>query len=439
MYIDPMIIISKKIFSIAQTKDCLTPVHVETVSSNGLYKFEILGTGKNSNDLKQKIYTALRAEGAFNLKSDNRKIYISLFSKEPVVNTNNTELALLVSCYACVAKKDFWDGVMCIGRVGITGEVSETSKLIQTIAIAIDHQIQTIICPYDDFISLPTSIKKHIETNKLNIQPIRDIRSLLDKNPLKQNKPIAKPLKETLLTSYTHEEKTRVISTIQEDLFLWTLFVSMCGDHNILIYKDKTKDTEGIEKLIHKIHPAYSVKEIIQFSREFDLHDFEISSIPFFVSDTDSPLSKYKKSNIKKIYYIENCLCGNKDSDCTCSGRSKKIYRTKINTYIENTSSIKVYAQQQTLKPDEHTCKALQESICSIKNIHIDHEETFNTENTAYLEHVSEKLSACDKKTLFKVCLTLQKIDSFISTKTIPITKKTILLAFSLVKNKFQE
>lgn len=434
-----MIMMSKKIFSVAQTKTQLIPVHIETVSSNGLYKFEILGTGKNSNELKQKIYTALRAEGIFNLKSDNRKIYISLFSKEQLFDTNDTELALLLSCYSCVSKRDFWAGMICIGRVSITGEISTTSKLAQTIGISIDRKIDSIICPYDDFISLPTHIKEYAKTQNIQIHAIKDIKSLLDSGTKKQNKVSTKPTESTPSKIHTQQEISDVFSIVQEDAFLWALIVSICGDHNILIYKDKTKNIEDISNLIYKIHPPYETKQIIDFSVEFNLQDFELSNIPFFISDREVFHTRYKNSDIKKIYYIGNCPCENKENDCTCSGRSKKLYKTKINTHIENTSTIKVWAQKHDLKLDTNKWTTLKDSICSIKNMFIDPENTFKQDTANYFEHVCEKLSACDKKTLFKVCLTLQKIESFISNKHTPITKKTILLAFSLVRNKFQE
>lgn len=419
---------TNKIFSISYSQDLLTFTEIQTVVSGGMYRFEILGLNqKSAAELKQKVYTALRSENLLNLKSDNRKIYTSIQGDGVVDVVQPTELAVLTSCYNCITKKNFHNNSLILGRISISGEVLPTNILIQCIHIAIENNMKTIVCPESDFNKIPTRIIDYVINSGISIKTVSNIKDLfISDTGCVSTPPLPKEDVEIRIVQDT-------VYKIRENEFLWSLFVSMCGDHDLLLFINKTVDTSMIMDTISHIHPEYTEDKLLELSHKLNIKDTDIKTVPYFTEYTERATHK---NILKQIHYHMNCPCENPEKDCTCNVRLKKNYKTKLLRLVEQTHTIKTSLETNETSPlNEQEMQYIKKLIQKIQTTSYENNLP-DSDVLDYYHTVSAKMSAQEKRTVLSVAKTIQKIDSVIENKLVDITKKTILLAFSMVRSR---
>ena len=140
-----------KIYSTNLLPSSTSLIEIETVILNGLYRFSILGISqKNSSDIKDRVYSALRAQKLMNLKSDNKKITVNLLPTDVDKKGNTYDLGIALGCLVHMNQIEIYEDVLTVGELSIVGNIIPSNYILKTMHQAIENNIKCIVCSYFD-------------------------------------------------------------------------------------------------------------------------------------------------------------------------------------------------------------------------------------------------------------------------------------------------
>lgn len=249
-------------------KNSSSVVQIETLITKGLYRFTILGIPhKEASDTKDRVYAALRSNNLLNLKSDNRKIIVSLHPDKTLKKENIYDLGIAFSCIAHIQKKNWTNSMLIIGELSLTGRIIPTKRLYQAIYTAYNENIPVILCSSDDVKTLSSEMIEKISTLGISILHSHYIQDLLmqvdDFYEKKQKQSLfptitninQKTIKEPSLETPIHLKDIVKLESLDQTLAC--IYISLCGGHKACI------ETSGIKefKKIYEPYITYKPKE----------------------------------------------------------------------------------------------------------------------------------------------------------------------------------
>ena len=367
----------KKIYSIQTHSNNLELVEIETIILRGLYRFSILGINqKNSSDIKDRVYSALRSQKLTNLKSENKKITVNLLPNNIEKKGNTYDLPIALSCLFCTEETDFNQNILAIGELSILGNIIPSKKILKCLYVAIKKDIKVIICSTSDL--------KIIDNTKYNFYEI------INKNNIKfivgdNLNEIIYNIKNLKYYNFVHKCNknindyflTKKLNKINiEDNNIIKIILGICCRRNIFIENIHNSYIKNfIKNLIYYSDSIYN-NEILKISNNLNEVDEDIINNytkPYvYIVDNQANeniillglnrslfginiIEDIIKIAEDKFYFIKNnfkstilcfyntCLCGNNntffnksiDNRCLCLQRNIVRYRQKIKR-IEN-------------------------------------------------------------------------------------------------------
>lgn len=456
------------IYSLHTSPDSSGLLHIETVVVGGIYNFSILGIPvRYSNDIKHKIYTALRAEAVLNLKSDNRKITCNLISDREDVTPTHSELAIALSCVCCLSRDVNIAPSIIVGAVSITGNIIPTHHILQAINLARNNNIKQIICGEEDIVSLKEEYIDYAFTLGIKFIVGTTIKEIVDN--IRAHKFYSQQ-SVTKTTSVKHTELIpRILHELRSSHIEWSLFVALCGRHNILIETDHSPHIEDIIASIHHHFPTPSISHKLGLAHRSRLDDLLFQKRIDQYTCTKIPANTTRKihkdllapfifceniistnfNTIEAFYFdlhnhilstCQYCPCGNIGSEikkCLCLQRNIMRYQHKLDADHKNHYSMWVshrVKHQNSFDWDDYG-PIIQDVVLIIRSSNS--QPQLETKAETALKKLGETISLSQKQSLIQVAHTLQVLSDLeqgkfdqIKRPTL-ISMKNLLLAFS--------
>ena len=376
-----------KIYSIHASADNSNLIEIETVILNGLYKFSILGINqKNSAEIKDRVYSALRSQKVLNLKSDNKKITVNLLPTNIEKKSNLYDLGIALSCMIHTNQIEMHEDALVVGELSITGNTVPSSNIFKTIYLAIKHDIKTIICSAEDL-----KILNEYKGNLLEVIQNHSIKFIAG-HTLRE---IVSNIANVNYFNFVPAEKisSGVASTLEfeiKDLNIFKIVLAICTNRNVFIENKKDSYIKRFLKNLIYYSGPLSPKDLLYLSSHLHVIDAELLKKYEYpiISSVDSQTTKDDLRIIlcesifgfiiiedfisipEEIFYLTKkfhissllcfygpCPCGNinnlftsfTDEKCLCLQRNILRYRQKIKKqengffdfYINEVSEVK--------------------------------------------------------------------------------------------------
>ncbi len=465
--------IHNTIYSIHTKTNSSGLLHIETVITSGLYNFILLGIPRNySSDLKNKIYTSLRADGLLNLKSDNRKITANIVADRDGIAPTYAELAVAISCALCMSQKQITHSILIIGGLSITGTVIPSNRLLQTIHTALTHNISYIACTEDDILQIEPEYIEHARQKNIQFIVGKTVKEILHNI---QHLIIYKVADNTETKKLEHVDPhtyKETLQTLRDNYLEWSILVAMCGQHSIMIQTNNIHTTATTIDDMSKSLPRHTLERRLQFAYESRLDDIYFQQITrkgFYIKNDTHRYDDAHTQKIASFIYNENisskvpqihstnynistclhCSCGNRgaiQSKCLCLQRNILRYNNMLNSLHKDIYTLWIshyqHQVQNTPQYDHEILQKIVEYVHTVKK----HTSPVISEQT---KHTLDKLKSTMGKKCFEkiiqVSQTLQilsDIERFgaldidqIKRPTL-ISSKNLLLAFSYIPKK---
>lgn len=365
-----------KIYSTNLSSDSSNLIEIETIILNGLYRFSILGIGqKNSSDIKDRVYSALRSQKLMNLKSDNKKITVNLLPTNIEKKANIYDLGIALSCLIHMNQIEIHENILAVGELSIVGNMIQSGYILKSVHQAIENNIKCIICSYSDIKTLSkcqNSLNDIIKKYQLKFI-VGNTLGELTKNIKDNNFYVFENFenKENILINNVINGHFTILN---ENIFKTILAISTCRNifienkkesyikkfiKNLIYYTNRLNNTEILKisndlskndnLILDKfVYPIIST--IDSQTHKDDLHTllnesfFGFNIIEDFISIPEDILYNTKKLHKSSIIcFYNSCPCGNsnnlfnsfEDDKCLCLQRYILKYRQKLHK-IEN-------------------------------------------------------------------------------------------------------
>ncbi len=257
------------IYTIQTDREVQTAVTtIETVINRGLYRFTILGAQtKQSSDIKDRVYAALRSSNLLNLKSDNRKIIVSISPETSVKKENFYDLGIALSCIYSIENKTPSYTILALGELSISGKVLPTKRLYQAIYTAYHANISVIACSTEDLDSIDIDTLRILSLYNIEIIADTSLAGIVTKLGL--HRPKRKQDQKNAYTTHTNttpENSSHMLHMADMSTVLRGLYISLCGGHNMIV---ETPTPQTFSKTYKKV---YSYRENKTFGQK--LHTY---------------------------------------------------------------------------------------------------------------------------------------------------------------------
>ncbi len=463
-----------KIYSIHTAQGESNLIEIETIILHGLYRFSILGINqKNSSDIKDRVYSALRSQKLINLKSDNKKITVSLLPTNIDKKGNVYDLGIALSCLIHMDKIEIKENILAVGELSITGKIIQSGYLLKTISKSIEHGITTIICGQDDMEVLDTyqnNLHELIESSGIRFISATTLSELIEN--IKEDKYYIFKNKETKPTDPTSDECVNIM-----DKNIFKIILGICTNRNVFI--ENKKDSylrKFIKNLTYHKH-RLNGNELLQIAHDLNKTDtqllekysFPITSlidnqtlkfdlpimlseslfgfnvIDNFISIPEDILHITKKLHRSSILCFYNpCPCGNNnnlfnsfnDEKCLCLQRYILKYRQKIcrlenkffDFYIKNITDESVtYSSIDYIN--------LNKVISKFKSTSIDTDQDNKTEER--LMQYADKYEKVELDQIFKLTQDITKLKHILDKTKSTLSLDNMDLAIEFTRKGF--
>jgi hypothetical protein len=318
-------------------------VHIETMISRGLYRFTLLGMNqKHASDAKDRVYAALRAGELLNLKSDNRKIIVSLYPDETEKKEGIYDLGIALSCVSCIDKNIPQENMLVVGGLSISGKILPSKRVYQSIYSAYRNNIRLIVCSSEDLKDVSVNMVHKINSYGIHIISatyIKDLIPLLKNNSTEEK--IIQKIEILKNKPFQVHAPSININTLNETTR--ALYISLCGGHNIIIKTQSIVLFQKTYSYLYEYQPYITFGEKLYNSHSYKLLDDTDFKNHMYIEDIKKLQSLDMMQNQKNIVtatYI-TCPCGyqysffntNKGTKgCICSKRTLIQHKR----YIEN-------------------------------------------------------------------------------------------------------
>jgi len=349
-------------------------VEIETIILNGLYRFSILGIPqRNSSDIKDRVYSALRSQKLLNLKSDNKKITVSILPTDIEKKGSTYDLAIALSCLVHMGQIEIHEDIIAIGELSILGHIIPSKYILKSIYQAMHSNCKVIICAPEDLEILDNhqnDLYRLATNHEIKFIAAHTLSEAVE--CLKRGKYFE--CKNITTIKHTPRAFDQVNVT---DINIFKIILALCTDRNIFIENKKNSYIKKfLKNLIYYSHRLTDI-EVLKISNNLHLADAQIiekytypiitsidnqtqkddllfslqesvfgfSVIEDFVSISEETfylIKKYRKSTILSFYNA--CPCGNGnafftstfDDKCLCLQRSIIRHRQKIRRLENN-------------------------------------------------------------------------------------------------------
>jgi hypothetical protein len=366
---------TKKIHSIQNSSDVSSLIEVETIILNGLYRFSILGINqRNTSDVKDRIYSALRAQKLLNLKSDNKKITINLLPTNVDKKDNFYDLAIALGCLVHTNQIVFLESVLAIGELSIVGNIIPSRHILKSIYHAIENNIQTIICGYRDL-----EIFNTYENNIIDLINKNRIR-FLSADTLGE---LVYNIRENIYHTFKDKDDLLILDqqpneyTSVDDKNIFKILLAICTGRNVFIENKKDSYIQKFIKNLIYYNGKLDNIDILRISNNLNKTDdlilntciypkisfidkqthkdsintvlkeslFGFNIIDDFITINEDLLHTIKINHTSSILCFYNpCPCGNnalffnsfEDNRCLCLQRNILRYRQKLHKLENN-------------------------------------------------------------------------------------------------------
>lgn len=345
---------------------------VETIILPGLYRFSIIGINhKNSSDLKDRVYSALRSEKLINLKSDNKKITVNFLPAVTDRKGNIHDLAVALSCLHQMNQVELDEEMLAVGELSIVGNIIPTGTVLKAVQQAIEKNIRIIICGKSD-VEIVDDYRNTIN----DVLDQHDVRFICG-NTLSE---IVFNIKNKNYYTFKNKEVSArgesvgLLDIVNQDIL--KVFLAICTKRHVFIENKKDSYIRKYIKNLQYYSQRLNNEEIIFLSNLLDMQDREVfekqsnytvaridsqtqkgdlqqtldQSVFGFITienvaevpeDVWHDIKKHAKSSI--LCFYNSCPCGNSniffnsiDNDkCLCLQRSVLKYRQKVER-VEN-------------------------------------------------------------------------------------------------------
>jgi hypothetical protein len=468
---------NKKIYSIENSSNVSNLIEIETVILNGLYRFSILGVGqKNSSEIKDRVYSALRSQKLLNLKSDNKKITVNLLPTNINKKDNFYDLSIALSCMIHTNQLFLDEDVLAIGELSILGNIIPSKYLLKAIYQAIQNNIKIIICSNKDlekFYNHNHTIHDLIQINKINFISADTLAELVLN--IKNKEYFIYTDKNKLLTN---ENKTNNAENIKlNDKNIFKIILAICTNRNIFIENKKGLYIQKFIKNLIYYNSKINNKNILQISNMLDQNDDEVLNEyqQPIVSFIDKQTPKDQLDNLMKkstfgfnvvsdfanlneeilhiiktnsyssvLCFYDTCPCGNNNlffnnfnqDRCLCLQRHIIKYRQKIKRlennffdfYINNTLDINLeYDSYDYININNLINNFKEEQVSVLESTNIF--DLIGPEHNNYDKQEIENILALSKD--------IVKLEYILNKNTLTLSKASVQLAIDFLKKDF--
>ncbi len=262
-----------KIYSISASTPEPNLIEVETIILNGLYKFSILGINqKNSSDIKDRVYSALRSQKLLNLKSDNKKITVNLLPTNIEKKSNVYDLGIALSCLVHMNQVELQENILAVGELSIAGNIIPSSCILKTIHQAIEHDVKIVICSTEDLEALNT-----YRNNINDLIEDRDIRFIAGQTLSE----ILCNIKDDTFYQFDRFESrhgnTRFDGQIDiTEMHIFKIVLAICTNRNVFIENKKDSHLKNFLKNLIYYSNSLSSKDLVRLASRLDVTDKEL-------------------------------------------------------------------------------------------------------------------------------------------------------------------
>lgn len=369
-------------------------VHIETMISRGLYRFTLLGMNpKYASDAKDRVYAALRSSDLLNLKSDNRKIIVTLSPDDTTKKEGIYDLGIALSCISCIDKNLPTQNMLVLGGLSISGKIIPTKRVYQAIYTAHLNKISLIVCADEDKQILHTSTLETLSKFGIYIVSatyLKEVIPLLKNNisHIAKHKTLESEFVKNNPNPFESDLKARDMlgKVYLEDLDNTTrsLYISLCGGHNSIIETQSTDIFQKTYRTLYVYEPEKSFGQSIYNAYTYKLLDTESKKCILYIENVKhiQEIDAIKHNTDTAIGLYASCPCGyqysffethKKEKKCICSkrsliqhkrfieGRYFSIFDIQETHVLNNTSSIlQNTTQSGVLHQQIHTIRRIQ-------------------------------------------------------------------------------
>ncbi len=226
-------------------------VGIETVITNGLYKFTLLGIqSKFASDTKDRVYSALRSSKLLNLKSDNRKIIVNLSPDDTDKKEGFYDLGIALSLLSCIDKNIPNIPCITLGGLSISGKILPSKRLKQGIYTAYANNIRFIICSSDDIEYLSESNTQLLRSFNIEIFHAETLKDIVEILKTKDFDSVTPCKAGDVHSEITKHVKQPLLDFSQLDPLTRAALIALCGGHHLLI---QTSLTRSVKELCESI------------------------------------------------------------------------------------------------------------------------------------------------------------------------------------------
>ncbi|MES2985907.1 MAG: magnesium chelatase domain-containing protein [Patescibacteria group bacterium] len=320
-----------------------TVVQIETLITNGLYKFTILGMSmRHASDTKDRVYSALRSNDLLNLKSDNRKIIINLSPDDTLKREGIYDLGIALSLLSCIHKDISLQKIIAVGGLTLSGKITASKRLFQAIYTAHVNNIDTIVCGEDDVILITQHERDMLSVCNINIISSHNLKDLVEKIK-KQNQ--QNPRKSLKVKSIAHGMIHPVLDFEKLDELHRALLIALCGGHNILIQSSSPNSIKNICVAVGTYLSYEYFGEKVSAAFKHKLLDTELHESVLYIDNIKSThvgtvIQQAEKHGLV-IGTYPPCICGRSyvffrpythEDKCLCSKKSILQHKRSIKT-----------------------------------------------------------------------------------------------------------
>ena len=264
---------SGKIYSIQTEPESSGLIEIEIIILKGLYRFSLLGINqKHSSDIKDRVYSALRAQKILNLKSDNKKITVSLLPTNVEKKSTFYDLGIALSCLSAMGYISINEDMLTIGELSILGNIISTNVILMTIHQAIQNNIRTIVCSPEDIKILD---KGHANIVKLLSK--HNIRFIVSDN-LKE---MVERIKNKTYHQLHQENNTSLEGVkiekpnlpIEFGTAAMKIILALCTNRNVFIENKKNSNIKKFIKNIMYYSKELGAEDILKLSNTLKIGD----------------------------------------------------------------------------------------------------------------------------------------------------------------------
>lgn len=468
-----------KIYSTNISSDQSSLIEIETIILNGLYRFSILGINqKNSSDIKDRVYSALRSQKLINLKSDNKKITVNLLPTNIDKKSNIYDLGIAMSCLLHMDQIELQSDVLVVGELSITGNIIPSRCILKSIHQAVNSQVRTIICSTQDIELLDT-----YQNNFTNIVSEHRLQFIVGKTI----RDIVENMRSGIYYTFKNFEIKNTGSTFLEyvditDKNIFKIILGICTNRNLFIENRKESYIKKFIKNLIYYSRQLTGSEILQVAGNLNKNDTEILESYSYpkVSTIDSQTQKddltilinesmfgfniiedvislpedilylvKKKHRSAIVCFYKTCPCGNinnlftsfEDDRCICIQRSVLRHRQRLHT-IEN-GFFDFYIKDEGINNDVQEYGPLDyininKIISTYRNPLPEPDLSLSKEAQKSIETHTDCYEKADLDTIIRLAYDIAKLEFVIGKTKKPIVLKgNIDLAVEFIKKGF--